>query len=54
MREAGDVGADVRVTVERGMLGFASGDHVMFLQNERGLGAKTVRSAPSSKSAHRA
>ncbi|PYE85237.1 AAA family ATPase, partial [Phyllobacterium leguminum] len=40
MREAGDLGEDVRVTVERGARGFASGDRVMFLQNERGLGVK--------------
>jgi hypothetical protein len=35
MRAAGD-----RVTVERGDRGFASGDRIMFLQNERGLGVK--------------
>ncbi len=40
MREAGDLGEDVRVTVERGARDFASGDRVMFLQNERGLGVK--------------
>lgn len=40
MREAGDLGDDVRVTVERGERSFASGDRVMFLQNERGLGVK--------------
>ena len=40
MREAGDLGADVSVTVERGARGFASGDRVMFLQNERSLGVK--------------
>jgi Ti-type conjugative transfer relaxase TraA len=40
MREAGDLGEDVRVTVERGERNFASGDRVMFLQNERGLGVK--------------
>ena len=38
MRDAGDLGEDVRVTVERGERSFASGDRVMFLQNERGLG----------------
>ena len=37
MREAGSLGDEVRVTVERR---FASGDRVMFLQNERGLGVK--------------
>jgi len=40
MRDAGDLGADVRVTVERGARNFAAGDRVMFLQNERGLGVK--------------
>jgi Ti-type conjugative transfer relaxase TraA len=40
MREAGDLGEDVRVTVERGTRSFAAGDRVMFLQNERGLGVK--------------
>ncbi|MDK8875095.1 Ti-type conjugative transfer relaxase TraA [Paracoccus sp. SSJ] len=40
MREAGDLGEDVRVTVERGERSFAPGDRVMFLQNERGLGVK--------------
>ena len=40
MREAGDLGDDVRLTVERGARSFASGDRVMFLQNERGLGVK--------------
>ncbi|KND60660.1 Conjugal transfer protein TraA [Candidatus Burkholderia verschuerenii] len=40
MRAAGDLGEDVRVTVERGERRFASGDRVMFLQNERSLGVK--------------
>jgi Ti-type conjugative transfer relaxase TraA len=40
MRAAGDLGEDVRLTVERGVRNFASGDRVMFLQNERGLGVK--------------
>ncbi|MCP3057058.1 Ti-type conjugative transfer relaxase TraA, partial [Aurantimonas marianensis] len=40
MRDAGDLGEDVRVTVERGPRSFASGDRVMFLRNERGLGVK--------------
>ncbi|MFD1943775.1 Ti-type conjugative transfer relaxase TraA [Paradevosia shaoguanensis] len=40
MREAGDLGEDVRVRVERGDRSFAAGDRVMFLQNERGLGVK--------------
>ncbi len=40
MRAAGDLGNDMRITVERGDRSFASGDRVMFLQNERGLGVK--------------
>jgi Ti-type conjugative transfer relaxase TraA len=40
IRAAGDLGDEVRLTVERGDRGFASGDRVMFLQNERGLGVK--------------
>jgi Ti-type conjugative transfer relaxase TraA len=40
MRAARDLGDEVRVTVERGARNFASGDRVMFLQNERGLGVK--------------
>jgi hypothetical protein len=40
MRAAGDLGEDVRLTVERGERRFACGDRVMFLQNERGLGVK--------------
>jgi Ti-type conjugative transfer relaxase TraA len=40
MREAGDLGDDLRLTVERGVRSFASGDRVMFLQNDRGLGVK--------------
>jgi Ti-type conjugative transfer relaxase TraA len=39
-RAAGDLGDDVRLTVERGERSFASGDRIMFLQNERGLGVK--------------
>ena len=40
MRAASDLGDEVRLTVERGERHFASGDRVMFLQNERGLGVK--------------
>jgi Ti-type conjugative transfer relaxase TraA len=40
MRAACDLGDDVRLTAERGARHFASGDRVMFLQNERGLGVK--------------
>jgi Ti-type conjugative transfer relaxase TraA len=40
MRAAGDLGNEVHLTVERGDRHFASGDRIMFLQNERGLGVK--------------
>jgi Ti-type conjugative transfer relaxase TraA len=40
MRAGGGLGDDVPLTVERGERSFASGDRVMFLQNERGLGVK--------------
>ena len=40
MRAAGDLGDEVRLTVERGARQFAPGDRVMFLQNERGLCVK--------------
>ncbi|MBZ9662504.1 Ti-type conjugative transfer relaxase TraA [Mesorhizobium sp. ESP-6-4] len=40
MRAAGDLGDDVQMNVERGPRTFASGDRVMFLRNERGLGVK--------------
>ncbi len=40
IREAGSLGDDVCVTVERGARNFSSGDRVMFLQNERGLRVK--------------
>jgi len=40
MRAAGDLGDEVHLTVERGERQFASGDRIMFLQNERGLGVK--------------
>ena len=40
MRAAGDLGDELHVAVERGARNFASGDRVMFLQNERGLGVK--------------
>jgi ATP-dependent exoDNAse (exonuclease V) alpha subunit len=40
MRIAGGLGNEVRLTVERGVRNFASGDRVMFLQNERSLGVK--------------
>lgn len=48
LRAAGDLGDDVRVTIQRGAHGeraersFARGDHVMFLQNARGFGGDGV------------
>lgn len=40
LRGAGELGDDVRVSAERGAREFASGDRIMFLKNERGLGVK--------------
>ena len=40
MRRAGDLGSDVTVETARGERQFASGDRIMFLRNERGLGIK--------------
>ncbi|PBC19304.1 Ti-type conjugative transfer relaxase TraA [Mesorhizobium sp. WSM4307] len=40
MRAAGDLGEEVQVDIERGVRSFASGDRIMFLRNERGLGVK--------------
>ena len=40
MRDAGDLGADVQLKVERGDRMFAPGDRVMFLRNERSLEVK--------------
>jgi hypothetical protein len=40
MRAAGGLGDEVGVAVERGARNFASGDRVMFLQNDRSLGVK--------------
>ncbi len=41
MRDAGNLGDEVRLVVERGERSFARGDRVMFLQNERGLGVRS-------------
>jgi len=41
MRASGELGGDVSVKAERGERAFASGDRIMFLRNERGLGVKT-------------
>ncbi len=40
LRDAGELGQDVAVPAERGAREFASGDRIMFLKNERGLGVK--------------
>ena len=40
MRDSGDLGEEVRLTVDRGERSFARGDRIMFLRNERGLGVK--------------
>ncbi|MBY8829387.1 AAA family ATPase, partial [Hephaestia mangrovi] len=40
LRAGGELGIDVTVATERGERAFASGDRVMFLRNERSLGAK--------------
>ena len=39
LRAAGALGAEHRVATERGERAFAAGDRIMFLRNERGLGA---------------
>ena len=40
VRDAGGLGDDIVMTTERGARSFASGDRVMFLQNDRGMGVK--------------
>ncbi|WP_395445115.1 Ti-type conjugative transfer relaxase TraA [Caulobacter sp. UC70_42] len=40
LREAGTLGEDVTVKAERGDRAFATGDRLMFLKNDRGLGVK--------------
>ncbi len=40
MRAAGHLGDDVTVKAERGERQFATGDRIMFLRNERGMGVK--------------
>jgi Ti-type conjugative transfer relaxase TraA len=40
LRAAGELGEDVSISAERGNRSFASGDRIMFLKNERGLGVK--------------
>ena len=40
MREAGALGADAKVHAASGEREFASGDRIIFLRNERGLGVK--------------
>jgi hypothetical protein len=40
LRVSGDLGDDVTVKAERGTRQFATGDRIMFLRNERGMGVK--------------
>jgi hypothetical protein len=40
LRDAGELRQDVRISAERGARDFASGDRIMFLKNERGMGVK--------------
>jgi len=40
LRASGDLGDDVAVKTERGDRQFATGDRIMFLRNERGMGVK--------------
>ncbi|MGQ2933874.1 MAG: Ti-type conjugative transfer relaxase TraA [Sphingopyxis sp.] len=40
LKASGALGNEITLTVERGERGFAEGDRVMFLQNERGMGVK--------------
>ncbi|WP_394443436.1 Ti-type conjugative transfer relaxase TraA (plasmid) [Sphingobium naphthae] len=40
LRGTAELGPDVRVSAERGAREFATGDRIMFLKNERGLGVK--------------
>ena len=40
LRDGGELGSDVDIKTERGERQFASGDRMMFLRNERGLGVK--------------
>jgi Ti-type conjugative transfer relaxase TraA len=40
LRQAGALGEDVTVKAERGERSFATGDRLMFLKNDRGLGVK--------------
>jgi Ti-type conjugative transfer relaxase TraA len=40
LRAADELGEDIAISAERGSRTFASGDRIMFLKNERGLGVK--------------
>jgi Ti-type conjugative transfer relaxase TraA len=56
LRVVGELGEDIAITAERGSRTFASGDRIMFLKNERGLGVKngslgTVQSLTASRMA---
>lgn len=40
LRDAGELGEEISLTVERGERSFAPGDRIMFFRNERSLGVK--------------
>lgn len=40
LRDAGALGEDIAISAERGARDFATGDRIMFLKNERGMGVK--------------
>jgi ATP-dependent exoDNAse (exonuclease V) alpha subunit len=46
LRDHGELGDDVDVKAERGERQFASGDRMMFLRNERGMGVKNGSCLP--------
>jgi Ti-type conjugative transfer relaxase TraA len=56
LRDGGELGGDVDVKTERGERQFASGDRMMFLRNERGMGVKngTLGTIESVSSGHMA
>jgi ATP-dependent exoDNAse (exonuclease V) alpha subunit len=48
LRASGELGNDVTIRAERGERQFASGDRIMFLRNERGLGRQERHAGQSS------
>src|SRR3546814_16138650 len=51
LREAGELGRDVRISAERGAREFATGARLMFLKHERGLGVKNGKLGPVERGA---